>query len=57
MRREERRAMQQAIKEQLAEETDRSRPNWEFEMMIRFVSSGGHVALCVNWLSALLQLN
>ena len=39
MRREERRAMQQAIKEQIEEEVDRTRPNWEFEMMIRSVSS------------------
>ncbi|KAK2168895.1 hypothetical protein LSH36_13g04017 [Paralvinella palmiformis] len=29
MRREERRAMQQAIKEQIEEEVDRTRPNWE----------------------------
>ena len=34
-RREERRAAQQALREQHAEEYDTSVPNWEFDAMIR----------------------
>jgi len=35
-RREERRAAQQALREQQDQEYDTSTPNWEFEAMIRF---------------------
>jgi hypothetical protein len=52
-RREERRAAQQALREQQEQEYDTSAPNWEFEAMIRclsaqiLVSQSGFSIICV----------
>lgn len=55
-KREERRAVQQAIREQFESEYDTSDPNWEFKAMIKYVARPFHGSSCLLTVNPLLEL-
>ena len=54
-KREERRAVQQAIREQFESEYDTSDPNWEFKAMIKYAARLFHGSSCLLTVNPLLE--